>query len=38
MKLFEGFSIKRWNDQISPVELVEMDKNAHKMAIAYCLA
>jgi putative hydrolase of HD superfamily len=38
MKLFEGFSIKRWNDQIRPIELVEMDKNAHKMAIAYCLA
>jgi len=38
MKLFEGFSIKRWNDQIRPVELVEMDKNGHKMAIAFCLA
>jgi putative hydrolase of HD superfamily len=37
-KLFEGFSIKRWNDQIKPAEFVEMDKNAHKMAIAYCLA
>jgi putative hydrolase of HD superfamily len=38
MKLFDAFSVRRWNDQIRPVELVEMDKNAHKMAIAYCLA
>jgi putative hydrolase of HD superfamily len=38
MKLFDAFSIGRWNDQIRPVDLVEMDKNAHKMAIAYCLA
>ena len=37
MKLFEGFFIRRWNDQIRPIELVEMDKNAHKMVIAYCL-
>lgn len=38
MKLFDGFSIRRWNDQIRPVELVEMDKTAHKMAVAWCLA
>ena len=38
MRLFDGFSIRRWNDQIRPVEFVEMDKHAHKMAIAYCLA
>jgi putative hydrolases of HD superfamily len=38
MKLFDAFSIGRWNDQIRPIDLVEMDKTAHKMAIAYCLA
>jgi len=38
MKLFDAFSIQRWNDQIRPVDLVEMDKHAHKMAIAWCLA
>lgn len=38
MKLFDAFSIGRWNDQIRPVEMVEMDKHGHKMAIAYCLA
>jgi putative hydrolase of HD superfamily len=37
-RLFDGFSIRRWNDQIRPVELVEMDKNAHKMVVAWCLA
>jgi len=38
LKLFDGFSIQRWNDKIRPVRLTEMDKNAHKMVIAYCLA
>lgn len=38
MKMFDAFSIQRWNDQIRPVDLVEMDKHAHKMAIAWCLA
>ena len=38
MRLFDGFFIQRWNDQVRPIELVEMDKHAHKMAIAYCLA
>ncbi|MFX0200432.1 MAG: HD domain-containing protein [Candidatus Hodarchaeota archaeon] len=37
LKLFDAFSIQRWNDKIRPVELTEMDKNAHKMVIAYCL-
>ena len=37
-RLFTAFSIERWNDQIRPTPLVEMDKHAHKMAIAYCLA
>ncbi|MCF6150593.1 MAG: HD domain-containing protein [Candidatus Kuenenia sp.] len=37
LKLFEAFSMQRWNDMIRPVELTEMDKHAHKMIIAYCL-
>ncbi|MBI5536867.1 MAG: HD domain-containing protein [Deltaproteobacteria bacterium] len=37
-KIFEAFSIQRWNDQIRPVPLVEMDKHGHKMFITYCLA
>ena len=37
-RLFEAFSIRRWNDQIRPVDFVEMDKHGHKMAIVYCLA
>ena len=38
LKLFRAFSHQRWNDHIRFVPLVEMDKNAHKMFIAYCLA
>jgi len=37
MKLFDAFSIQRWNEKIRPVELVEMDKTAHKMILAWCL-
>ncbi len=37
-KLFNGFSIQRWNDKLRPMELIQMDKHAHKMIIAYCLA
>lgn len=37
-KLFNGFSIQRWNDKLRPLELIQMDKHAHKMIIAYCLA
>lgn len=36
--LFKGFNIQRWNDKIRPAILTEIDKNAHKMIIAYCLA
>lgn len=36
--LFKGFSIERWNDKLRPIELNQMDKHAHKMMIAYCLA
>lgn len=37
MRLFEGFSIQRWTDMIRPFELVEMDKSAEKMIIAYII-
>lgn len=36
-ELFRGFHIQRWNDRVRPMELLEMDKHAHKMIIAYCL-
>jgi putative hydrolase of HD superfamily len=29
--------MQRWNDKVRPVELVELDKQAHKMIIAYFL-
>ena len=37
LKIFEGFSIQRWNDLIRPFDLVEMDKAGEKMVIAYIL-
>jgi len=37
LKLFDGFSIRRWNDKIRPVNLLEMDRSGHKMMIAYFL-
>lgn len=36
-ELFRGFHIQRWNDRIRPMELIELDKHAHKMIIAYIL-
>jgi len=36
-RLFEAFSIHRWNDRIRPFDLTEMDKNAFKAVIAYFL-
>ena len=36
-ELFRGFHIQRWNDRVRPMEMIEMDKHAHKMIIAYCL-
>ena len=37
LKIFEGFSIQRWNDLVRPFDLVEMDKAAEKMACAYII-
>jgi len=36
-KLFEGFSILRWNDMPRSMPLVELDKHAHKMMLAWLL-
>ncbi len=37
-ELFRGFHIQRWNDRVRPMDLIEMDKHAHKIIIAYCIA
>ena len=37
LKIFEGFSIQRWNDLVRPFEIVEMDKQAEKMVLAYII-
>jgi putative hydrolase of HD superfamily len=37
-RLYESASIQRWNDHVRPVELTELDKQAHKMVIAYVIA
>lgn len=37
LKIFEGFSIQRWTDLIRPFEIVEMDKAAEKMVVAYII-
>jgi len=36
-KLFDAAFIQRWNDKVRPVEFTELDKQAHKMVIAYVL-
>lgn len=36
--IFGAASIRRWNDQINPMEFTELDKQAHKMTIAWVLA
>jgi putative hydrolase of HD superfamily len=38
LKLFDAAYMQRWNDKLRPVELIELDKQAHKMIIAYFLA
>jgi putative hydrolases of HD superfamily len=37
VKILNAASMQRWNDKIRPVELRELDKQAHKMMIAYFL-
>jgi len=35
--LYEAASIQRWIDHVRPVEFTELDKQAHKMILAYVL-
>jgi putative hydrolase of HD superfamily len=37
LKIFDAAGMQRWNDKIRPVEFTELDKQAHKMIIAYFL-
>lgn len=37
LRLFEAANMQRWNDKIRPVELTELDKQAHKMVMAFML-
>ena len=36
--VYDAGSIRRWNDQVNPMDFTELDKQAHKMIIAYVLA
>jgi putative hydrolase of HD superfamily len=36
-KIYDAANMQRWNDKIRPVELRELDKQAHKMLITYIL-
>ena len=35
--IFSGAYLLRWNDKLRPVELLEIDKQAHKMLLACVL-
>ncbi len=37
LKIFEAFSIQRWNDFIRPFEIVEMDKTAEKAFLTFII-
>ncbi len=37
LKIFEAFSIERWNDLVRPFEMIEMDKSAEKAVCAYII-
>ncbi|MFH2011285.1 MAG: HD domain-containing protein [Pseudomonadota bacterium] len=37
LRFLDAANMQRWNDKIRPVELTELDKQAHKMTIAYIL-
>ena len=37
LRIFDAAYIQRWNDRVRPGEFVEIDKQAHKMVIAYFL-
>ena len=35
--VFSGSYLLRWNDKLRPMELQEIDKQAHKLLVAYIL-
>ncbi len=35
--VFSGAFMKRWNDRLRPMELMEVDKQAHKMIVAWMI-
>jgi putative hydrolases of HD superfamily len=37
LKLFDAAYMQRWNDKLRPMNFIELDKQAHKMFIAYFL-
>ena len=37
-RIFSAANILRWNDHIRPFDFFEIDKQAHKMIIAYIIA
>lgn len=37
-RIFDAATIQRWNDHIRPMELTELDKQAHKAMIAFVIA
>jgi putative hydrolase of HD superfamily len=37
VELFQAAEMRRWNDKLCPIPLTELDKQAHKMTIAYVL-
>lgn len=36
-RIYDSAYVQRWNDKYRPVEFNELDKQAHKMTIAYLL-
>jgi putative hydrolase of HD superfamily len=38
IRIFSAANILRWNDHIRPFDLVELDKQSHKMIIAFMIA
>ncbi len=37
-RVFDAADIQRWNDYVRPMDLTELDKQAHKAMIAFLLA
>ncbi len=36
-RFYDAATIQRWNDHVRPVEMTELDKQAHKLMIAYVI-